>query len=405
MKIRVILFAVIALSVSPAAGAFALVLEDNSAAAGSNACTFNESSCGSNRDAFGTTFSHTGLGLYTIDDVDIFIGKNVGNAIDARIKIFADGTTLPAALLGTSDTVDISFLTSTTVGVNFPFSVPVLDLVDGTTYWMLAEYVTAPPSGDNIKYHRDTGSNYANGVGVDCNAARNNCPMATDIRFTISGTEGAAATPNEITTPFEGETITAVPFQPAGTCDESEEPLLRVVIAHPDFGVLDEHIVACIADIWTGNLVGEQLFNFDGYIITLFPNNFPEPSFDAHTFDVDEPNNPVPSPPQAAVQCSGVSNLFLEGLCDILTFLFVPNTETMQRVEGLFDTLSVKPPLGFLVVSLNAFNTLEQGSSSEELEGTADLSIWFDPIKTAIASILWLLFAVFLIRRVSTINI
>ncbi len=83
----------------------------------------------------------------------------------------------------------------------------------------------------------------------------------------------------------------------------------------------------------------------------------------------------------------------------------MPNAETMQAVDGLFDTLAAKPPLGFLVVSLGAFNTLEQGVSDEELEGTADLSIWFDPIKTAIASILWLLFAVFLIRRVSTINI
>ncbi len=251
---------------------------------------------------------------------------------------------------------------------------------------------TAPYAGGNMV----TGF----GSGTPTNRA------ADDLWFQIfNSADITPTTPNAITSPFDGETITSVPFQALGTCDTAEEPLLRVVLSHPDFGVIEEDIVACIVDIWTSSLLGSALFNFDDYILTLFPNTFPDPAFDAISFNVDEPDNPVPSPPQAAVQCSGVSNLFLEGLCDIMTFLFVPNTQTMQKVEGLFDTLSVKPPLGFLTVALAAFNDLEQGVSSEELEGTADLSIWFDPIKAAITAILWLLFAVFLIRRVSTITI
>ncbi len=405
MKIRVIVLIAIAFALSPRAGAFALILEDNISASGSNACTFNESSCGANRDSFGTTFSHTALGLFTVDDIDVVLGSNTGTPIDARAKIFADGGTIPSTLLGTSDTVDISFLTSTVEVVNFPFSSPVIDLVDGVTYWLLVEPVTVPAGSDNIKYARDGGSNYVNGIAVNCNAAKSTCPMLIDLLFTISGTEGAAITPNEITTPFDGETITSVPFQPAGTCDSGTVVFLGVVIAHPDLGFIERADVACIVDVWTGPLMGESLFNFDDYTITIFPTDFFGPDFDIHNFNVDEPDNPVPAPPQAGVVCSGVSNLFLEGLCDILTFLFVPNAPTLQLVEGLFDTLNEKPPLGYLTVTLAAFDDLEQGVSSEELEGTADLSAYFDPIKTSISAILWMLFAVFLIRRVSTIRI
>lgn len=211
-------------------------------------------------------------------------------------------------------------------------------------------------------------------------------------------------TPNLITLPDEGETITAVPFQIQGSCDQAEEPNLRVVITHADLGFIEERIVVCLADSWAAPDMGAALFN-DDFIVTLFADNFVELPFDTHNFTVDEPGNPTPGPPGAAVQCSGVSNLFLEGLCDILTFLFVPNSETIRAIDDLFDELRDKPPIGFLTVALDAFDTLEQGVSSEELEGTAGLSNFFDPIKTTFSALLWMLFAVFLIRRVSTIRI
>lgn len=215
---------------------------------------------------------------------------------------------------------------------------------------------------------------------------------------------GDIVVPNLIVVPFEGETITAVPFQIQGSCDQAEEPNLRVVITHADLGFIEERIPVCIADAWAAPDMGAALWN-DDFIVTLNADNFVELPFDTKNFTVDEPGNPTAAPPGSAVQCSGISNLFLEGLCDILAFLFVPNSQTLRLVEDLFDELRDKPPLGFLTVALDAFDTLEQGSSSEELDGTADLSSFFDPIKTTFSALLWMLFAVFLVRRVSTIRI
>jgi len=405
MRFRGILFlATLALTLSPGAGALADIGQSDS--------TFEHAFPRRNYyQSLGTGFSGT------VTDFSTFVRRTSAPAnVGFNLCEFSDATYGSAAAIGCDAmgqyiTVNAKTLvTDSTDSVLGPMTPIVLN--SGSFYLIFMTEVGI--NGSTFLYGSDDVNAYLNGesrrdggvtlgfddFGVAFNTVFNG--LQGDIFFNLVG--ASVGPVNEIIVPFDGETITAVPFQIQGTCDQAEEPNVRVVITHADLGFIEERVPVCIADSWAAPNMGAALFN-DDFIVTLNADNFVELPFDTHDFTVDEPGNPNPGPPQAGVQCSGVSNLFLEGLCDILSFLFVPSSQVLQGVENLFDELKEKPPLGFLTVALDAFNDLEQGTSSEVLEGTATLSSYFDAIKATFSAILWLLFAVFLVRRVSTIRI
>ncbi|KKL63268.1 hypothetical protein LCGC14_2176800 [marine sediment metagenome] len=403
MRKRVIIFAVaIAFMASPAMDAKAAVVFDTTAETNTGFLQIGRTGITEKTAQSFTTVGAVSSGNLTYDGT--FNESGVGGADSTfTMEIWSDdGSDLPNALLfsanETFDTTDIAGFGPT--DLQFTFSG--VTLLDATQYHLVMDDPAPDGEDDDFRIKRTDTDFYAGQTMAQFNGtvwAIGN----VNIRF-FGVLDQNVTTPNEITVPFDGETITAVPFQIQGTCDQAEEPILRVEISHADLGIMELRSVSCFGDVWAAPEMGTFLFN-DDFVVTLSADNFVELPFDTHDFTVNEVGNPIPPPPQAAVQCAGATNLFLEGLCDILVFLLVPNTQTLQRVEGLFDTLAVKPPLGFLTVALAAFDDLEQGSSAEELEGTSDLSVYFDPIKTAISALLWLLFAVFLIRRVSTITI
>lgn len=398
----ILFFATVALTLSLGVGANAATVFDTSACAAFGFFQFGQTGVVEPVAQSFLTVGPLVSGNVTWDGTYNESGSGADSDFFAEIR--ADSAGDPGALVATSnetfDTTDIAGFGPT--DLQFTFSN--VTLADATVFHLLVRDSAPDLDDDDFRIKNCDLSGYADGsmkrfdgsVWIAANPVQDFFGLlAQDVTLTPA---------NEILVPFDGETITAVPFQIQGTCDQAEEPNLRVVITHADLGFIEERLVVCLADSWAAPDMGAALFN-DDFVVTLNADNFVELPFDTHDFTVAEPGNPTPGPPQAGVQCSGASNLFLEGLCDILVFLFVPSSQVLRNIESLFDELKEKPPLGFLTVALAAFNDLDQGVSSEELEGTATLSSYFDAIKTTFSAVLWLLFAVFLVRRVSTIRI
>jgi len=400
----ILFFATVALTLSLGVGAHAATIFDTTVSPTSGFFQFGITGSVEKKSQQFTTIGPVTSGSVQFDGT--FNESGAGADSSFTMEIWSDdGGGLPDFFLfsanETFDTTDIAGLGPTDLTFNFTS----VTLTDATSYHLVVDDPLPDADDDDFRIKRTSATDeYLGHATKTFDGTSWVASSPTIDYFGVLQQDVVIITPNEIVVPFDGETITAVPFQIQGTCDQSEEPNLRVVITHADLGFIEERIVVCLADAWAAPDMGAILFN-DDFIVTLNADNFVELPFDTHDFTVNEPGNPTPGPPQSGVQCSGVSNLFLEGLCDILSFLFVPNSQTLQGIENLFDELKVKPPLGFLTVALAAFNDLEQGVSSEELDGTADLSSYFDAIKTTFSAILWLLFAVFLVRRVSTIRI
>jgi len=215
-----------------------------------------------------------------------------------------------------------------------------------------------------------------------------------------------STTPSEIISPYDTEIITSIPFQASGTCDENDSPFLNYLtleIQHLDLGFYETTTVICAGDVWTSPPIGSTLFDSNQWSLVLSDSFYDV--LDIAYFEVNYPDNPNPTPPSTATTCSGISSAFLEGLCDILAWVFIPSNSILSGFGDLWEDISAKPPFGYFTASLGALNSLEQGTSSDELSGTSALSNYFDPIKTFLASVLWLLFAFYAIKRVGSIHI
>jgi len=399
---RVILFvAAVVLMLSPGMSADAAILEDFS---GTEVGFINTAA-----DASGQVFNFSA----STQDVDLEVQvSRIGSPADdirAVICDFGDNTNPCQTIIHTSAAITGSTLSTDDPPVAFTlFDFTGATLTMGNDYFAFVENTVSGTyrvhenaDGSAMDLERVCFQNDGDSrLGVwDCSTFESN-----NIQMRVLDSGPPPPTPNEFTTPFDTETITDVPFQPQGTCDQAEEPSLRVTIQHADLGFQEDRIVVCVGDVWAAPNMGAALWN-DDYFITLNADNFVELPFDTNDFTVDETGNTNPPPPGAATFCSGASGVFLEGLCDIMVFLFVPQPAAFQQFEDLFDQVRLKPPLGFLTATLDAFNDLEEGTPVETLEGTAALSDYFDPIKTTFTAFLYLLFGFYLLRRVSTINI
>jgi hypothetical protein len=96
-----------------------------------------------------------------------------------------------------------------------------------------------------------------------------------------------------------------------------------------------------------------------------------------------------------------------QGICQALTFLFVPNDAQQQDISSRFGTIknviSTKPPIGYFTAIQTDFNGLALGSSSVQLmdsSTSAALSPVFGTIDTGLAYMLWLLFGFWIFHRV-----
>lgn len=226
--------------------------------------------------------------------------------------------------------------------------------------------------------------------------------------------DAGLAAPNVITVPTDLDTLTALPFDVSGTCDAGTQNQLEVEITEvgAPLNTVDRQFVTCeVSDIWDVGTMGAAAWNAD-FTVTLFDiveGTFGTrvlPALDVITVTVDVAGNPALPPPVIDPAATDDDFGFLGNLIrDALIFLFIPSTDALERFSNLFVLIGSKPPIGFITAAVAAFDDLEEGTPVEVLEGTATLSAYFDPIKTSISAFLFLLFGLYLINRLSRINI
>jgi len=241
-------------------------------------------------------------------------------------------------------------------------------------------------------------------------------PSSQKMRGLLEGSTVPPTTPNEIVVPPVGpSTVTVIPFDVSGTCDAGTYSELRVELFNSETSqIVENQVVQCVADAWETTMGAGA---WDGsYDVSLYPNDFVSVALDSNAFTLSVPTNPnappiIPDTPEQT-DCGLASDLVERLTCfltnsigKIIYQLFVPSPIVTNQFVNLFNEVKAKPPIGYLTASLGAWDLLTVGSSPDELEGTATLSAYFDPVKVVVGSILWALFAVYLVRRVSTITI
>lgn len=107
------------------------------------------------------------------------------------------------------------------------------------------------------------------------------------------------------------------------------------------------------------------------------------------------------------ISCNS-GNWFSDGLCGSIAYLFIPDPAYFQNILSIEDLVSSKPPVGYFVLARDSFLNLSVGTSSRELISTstsAALDDVFSPLRTGIASILWVLFGLWVIHRIGAMHI
>jgi len=416
MKIRVIIFAVaIAFMASPAMSARAAVIFDGSfITAGIAGAPIADTA---NRKQQAQSFTTGGsAGSLTAT----FEFQRLGSPVDlVEMRVYSDtgGSGPNVAVAGWSvATID----GSATDTVNFDTEVMIITgpaIPAATRHWLVWNRQGAPSGGNHNIIHR------ANGIDGDLVAGEEQwrfidststwtLTTPNDLHLIIDDTPAAAA--DAITVPTDLDTITFLPFFIGGTCDSATQNQLEVEITEvgAPLNTVDRQFVTCeIDDTWDAGTMGAAAWNadFELELFDIVEGTFGTrnlPALDTITVTVDVAGNPSLPPPVIDPAATDDDFGFLGNLIrDALIFLFIPAAESLSRFSDLFEQIGDKPPIGFITATVAAFENLEVGTPVETLEGTATLSAYFDPIRGAISTFLFLLLALWFINRVARITI
>jgi len=89
-----------------------------------------------------------------------------------------------------------------------------------------------------------------------------------------------------------------------------------------------------------------------------------------------------------------------------LTFLFVPPASALDKFTNLWQTIAEKKPFGYVTVTINQLSQLNQtGSTAFDLGSLPFMDSIFTPFRTALASILLVVFGVFFYRRLKHLDV
>lgn len=89
----------------------------------------------------------------------------------------------------------------------------------------------------------------------------------------------------------------------------------------------------------------------------------------------------------------------------LLNYLFVPSAQSVNNFTGLLAPIENKPPIGYFNIIKNELSGLSGGTASFELAGSDEISTVFEPLKTGISFCLWFIFALWLFKRITNLEI
>lgn len=92
---------------------------------------------------------------------------------------------------------------------------------------------------------------------------------------------------------------------------------------------------------------------------------------------------------------------FITGsICNLVGYLFVPSSDILNKFSGLWDNVKTKKPFGYITTTIDALTDLDTNSTGAFDLGTVPFqSAIFDPLKIALGSILWALYAIYFYQR------
>ena len=100
--------------------------------------------------------------------------------------------------------------------------------------------------------------------------------------------------------------------------------------------------------------------------------------------------------------CDSADGFFQSSMCNLGVWLFYPSADSLNLFATLSDTYSQKPPFGYFTAYYGALNSLQSGTSTIVLmdaSSTEAFSPIFSPIRTGLAWLIPLLFAVWVMIR------
>jgi hypothetical protein len=120
--------------------------------------------------------------------------------------------------------------------------------------------------------------------------------------------------------------------------------------------------------------------------------------------------NPKTTPPTGEITtstlpqitCDDQSGLFNYSLCKLFTWLFIPDAEILNKYSTLSDGIKNKPPIGYFYAIKNILNNLNDNTNPAfQLAQVSTLTTnIFNPLKTGISFILWLIFGFWIFNRI-----
>ena len=95
-----------------------------------------------------------------------------------------------------------------------------------------------------------------------------------------------------------------------------------------------------------------------------------------------------------------------DSFCKVLQFLFIPSVGSLNRFKTLLEPIESKAPIGYFLLIKGVFSDMGEGSSPFNLpsDNAFDTNI-FEPIKTGLTFIFWLILAFWIFKRISNLDI
>lgn len=107
------------------------------------------------------------------------------------------------------------------------------------------------------------------------------------------------------------------------------------------------------------------------------------------------------------ITCDPNSGFFTYSFCSMFAYLLVPDPAALNQFSELAEGIKYKPPIGYFYAIADVLGGIEATSTQAftlpEVEGLTDYI--FDPFKTALTWILWLLFSFWIFNRIRHLDI
>jgi len=107
------------------------------------------------------------------------------------------------------------------------------------------------------------------------------------------------------------------------------------------------------------------------------------------------------------ITCDSNSGYFQNSFCNLFVYLFSPSADVFNRFNTLKDDLKDHAPFGYFTSAYNALSTLS-GSSTPTFalaEVTPIMTYIFNPLKTGLSWLIWIVALIFIYKRLTNIHI